>query len=66
MATVLEIKDEPTRLVMVDNCIVFKVQDLCTKIQLCWPQHPKETREQRKGTNSGEESDNRKVQNREN
>lgn len=34
------------------------------KIQLCWPQHPKgNKREQKKGTNSGEETE-QKIQNR--
>lgn len=42
--------------------LCLKCRNLCTKIQLYWPQHPKEqTREQKKGTNSGEKSKKRKA-----
>lgn len=38
-------KTSPQRVVFVNNCIVFKVQEFMYKrIQLCWPQHPKENR----------------------
>lgn len=68
----MEIKSDrkersPQRVIFVNNCIVIKVQEfMYKKIQLCWPQHPKrETqREQKKGTDSGEDSENHsKLQN---
>lgn len=57
-------KRQPTdsKFVSSTTVLCLKCRSLCTKIQLCWPQHPKEKREKKKGTNSGEESEKSKIQ----
>ncbi len=59
-----ERKDEPTEMKFVNNCIVFKVQEFYVQKYSCVGlSTPKETKqiEQKKGTNSGEESEQRKA-----
>lgn len=55
-------KTSPQRVVFVNNCIVFKVQEFLYKKYSCVGlSTPKKTEEQKKGTNSGEEREKRKA-----
>lgn len=55
-------KTSPQRSGFFNNCIVFKVQDFYVQKYSCVGlSTPKKKREQKKGTNSGEESEKRKA-----
>lgn len=56
-----ETEDKPTNISFVNNCIVFKVQDCMYKNTIVLASAPQRKREQKEGTNSGEESEKRKA-----
>lgn len=49
IAPLRNLKKKPRNSSFVNNCIVFKVQSLYTKVQLCWPHHPQSKRKPTKG-----------------